>query len=188
MKMIKTNERIEVKNYPYGFRLKTTLTDYMEFDTRKGYRHCTQTIDPRNGRENKPKKSTYSFFMARYFDDKGHIRTHWLDFNGDESINKGCKYLAENFESLAPVERSYLYANILFAAVTDLKATAIFGGSKVDDLKPIYEPFFELCRAGKADPETNFFGGMRLDSAAINATKPENFSPFVVKEYQTILK
>ena len=55
MNYIKTAEKIEVLNYPYGFKLKTTLTDYLEFDAKKGYRHCTQTICPKTGRINKPK-------------------------------------------------------------------------------------------------------------------------------------
>lgn len=43
---IPTNKGIEVKDYPYGFRLKTTLFDSMEFNRKKGYRHITQTINP----------------------------------------------------------------------------------------------------------------------------------------------
>lgn len=30
MKYIKTNEAVKVENYPYGFSLKTTLTDTKE--------------------------------------------------------------------------------------------------------------------------------------------------------------
>jgi len=45
-KYIKTSEVIAVENYPYGFKLRTTLTDSMEFNAKKGYRHVTQTVNP----------------------------------------------------------------------------------------------------------------------------------------------
>jgi len=87
MKTIKTNEVVSVQNYPYGFKLKTTLTDYLEFNPSKGYRHCTSTIDPRNGRQNKPKKGTYSALIVRYYNEDNHIKTIHFDFNGDKEIN-----------------------------------------------------------------------------------------------------
>ena len=71
---IRTNEKIEVNNYPYGFKLKTTLFDYIEFDKKKGFRHCTQTINPKTGRLNNPKKSTYYALLVRYYNEDGHIK------------------------------------------------------------------------------------------------------------------
>ena len=130
-KFIPTFEKIEIINYPYGFKLRTTLTDFIEFNASKGYRHCTQTIDPRNNRVNKPKKSTYSALMLRYRNEEGHIKICGTDFNGREEINKGCKLIADNFEIFSVEEIRYFYSRILSMAFVDFKASVIYGGSDI---------------------------------------------------------
>jgi hypothetical protein len=67
-------------------------------------------------------------------------------------------------------------------AFVDMKATAIYGGSDIEKLKPLYADFFALCKEGLRTGE-NLFSSMKLDSQAIDKTKPENFNPFVVKSY-----
>lgn len=180
--LIKTNEKIEVKNYPYGFKLRTTLFDYVEFSPKKGYRHCTQTVNPKNGRLNNPKKSTYYPLLVRYYNEKNHIKSISFDFNGDAAINKGCEFLGNNFELFTPEEIKYLYSYIFDMSFIDFKATCIYGGSKAEELKPLYKKFWEITKQGLKEG-TNLFAFLKLDSEAINATKPENFSPFVVKSY-----
>jgi hypothetical protein len=179
---IRTDEKIEVKDYPYSFNLRTTLFDFVEFNERKGYRRVTQTINPKTNRENKPKKSVYSPLLVRFYDDIGHIKAVYFDFNGDKAINKGCEFLAENFGLFAENEIKYFYSFILSMAFVDMKATAIYGGSDIEKLKPLYADFFALCKEGLRTGE-NLFSSMKLDSQAIDKTKPENFNPFVVKSY-----
>jgi hypothetical protein len=174
---IKTAEKIQVKDYPYGFKLRTTLTDSMEFDPRRGYRHVTQTVNPKTGRDNKPKKGTYYPLLVRYYNQDGHIKTVAFDFNGDEAINKGCKFLAENFDLFTPEEIKYMYTDMYSMSLVDMKATVIYGGSNIEDLKPLYETFRSLCKQGIETGE-NLFGSMYLDSEAINKTKPANYNPF----------
>lgn len=48
-----------VHDYPYGAYLRCDLRVWIEYDKKRGYRFCRSTIDPRNGRKNKPKKDTY---------------------------------------------------------------------------------------------------------------------------------
>ena len=174
---INTNERVRVENYPYSFTLRTTLFDTMEFNAKKGYRHVTQTINPKTGRENNPKKSTYYPLLVRYRNEEGHIKSMAFDFNGDEQLNRGCEFLTSNFDLFTPDEVRYLYEFIYSMAIVDMKATAIYGGSKIEELKPLYEKFFKACREGK-DTGLNRFGEMRLDSTAIESTKPQGYSPF----------
>lgn len=182
---IKTNEKIEVANYPYGFKLRTTLTDFMEFDKKKGYRHCTQTIDPKNGRINKPKKSTYYPLLVRFYNEIGHIKSIGFDFNGDNGINKGCKFIAENFDLFTPEEIKYLYAHIQFMAKVDFQVTCQYGGSKPDELKPFYTDFWHNCKVG-FDNGTNVFNLLVLDTPGIEATKPKDYSPFKVTSYSVL--
>lgn len=183
---IKTAEIIEVKNYPYSFNLKTTLFDSMDFDLKKGYRRSTQTINPKTGKANKPKKSTYSPLIVRYYDENGHIKATHFDFNGDKEINEGTKFLNENFDLFTPVEIAYLYVFIYKMAVVDYQATIIYGGSKAEDLKPLYTEFLTICKEA-VKTGNNVFNLLQLNTEAIESTKPANFNPFVIKQYERLV-
>lgn len=64
----------KTENYPYGFRLKTTMYSWIEH-TKQGSRLVQQTINPKNGKLNAPKKSTYDAFKLLALDENGHITT-----------------------------------------------------------------------------------------------------------------
>jgi hypothetical protein len=68
-----------VKDYPYGFRLRTTMHYWIESKEGHGDRLCTYTIDPRNGRRNKPKCGTYSTFLFMFINEDGHVKTGRID-------------------------------------------------------------------------------------------------------------
>jgi hypothetical protein len=81
-------------DYPYG-RLRTRMDFYTEFNftttkkgvnNYKGFRSARQTINPKTGRINKPKFSTYHDFIATTVDDKGHYSFVASDFSGEDSI------------------------------------------------------------------------------------------------------
>ena len=177
--MIKTSEKVQVNNYPYSFNTKTTMFDSLEFHPKKGYRHVTQTVNPKTGKLNNPKKSTYYALLVRYVDGDGYLKTIGFDFNGKEKINKNCKFLAENFDLFSEEEVSYLYTTVITMGFVDLEATVIYGGSEIESLKPLYEPLFEACKKGLGT-KGNTFGSMSLDVEAIEGTKPKGFNPFVV--------
>ena len=48
-----------VEDYPYGFRLRTKIRYWVE-TTNRGQRGVIQTLNPKTGRWNNPKKTTYS--------------------------------------------------------------------------------------------------------------------------------
>jgi hypothetical protein len=183
---IKTGEKIEVLNYPYSFNLKTTLFDSIEFNSKKGYRHITQTINPKTGKVNNPKKSTYSPLLFRYYDEKGHIKTMSHHFNGDKEINEGTKVLFENFDLFTATEIKYLYSFIYKMALCDFQATMIYGGANREDLKPLYTDFLTICKEAIQTGE-NVFNLLQLDCEAIEKTKPEGFNPFVIRQYERIV-
>ena len=49
----------EAKDYPYG-GLKTSMFFWIEDGGKKGWRNVMQSVNPKSGRLNAPKKSTYS--------------------------------------------------------------------------------------------------------------------------------
>jgi hypothetical protein len=174
---IPTTERVIVENYPYGFKLRTTLFDYIEFDRKKGFRHCTQTINPKTNRPNNPKKSTYYNLMTRYYDEKGHIKTITHDFNGDESINRGCKFVYENFDLYTPEMIEYIYILILSSIKVTIKAQIIYCGSNFEELKPLFEPAINTITKALKE-KTNEFDKIILPIEEINAKKVPNYNPF----------
>lgn len=61
-----------VPDYPYGFRLRCQIRYWVE-TTKHGQRLVSQTQDPRNGRWNKPKASTYSNIVLAALDEQNHV-------------------------------------------------------------------------------------------------------------------
>lgn len=178
MKLIPTNERVEVQDYPYGFRLRTTLYDTMEFSPKKGYRHVTQTVNPKNGKLNKPKKSTYQGLLVRYKNEDGHIKNLSFNFNGGvKEINRASKFLSDNFGLFTQQEREYLYQSLLLDTRVSMRGSVIYAGAKFEDLKPLFEDFVDAMVKGIKEPNINHFG-LQLDEEKIQATKNPNFKPF----------
>lgn len=62
-----------VTDYPWGFRLRCEMRYWLERN-KKGTRMVSQTVDPRNGRVNKPKASTYTDGLTVLVTtEEGHI-------------------------------------------------------------------------------------------------------------------
>jgi hypothetical protein len=65
-----------VEDYPYGFKLRTSIRYWLEYTPRKGWRFCSQTMNPKAspGTWNKPKASTYAMMAAcMYLDNQEHV-------------------------------------------------------------------------------------------------------------------
>lgn len=69
----------KVDNYPWGFRLRTSIHYWIESKPGKGDRFCSYTIDPKTGRACKPKCSTYITFMYMYINEEGHVTYGTID-------------------------------------------------------------------------------------------------------------
>lgn len=182
MKLIKTNEKIAVENYPYGYTLKTTLFNEVEFNPKKGYRTVHTTINPKNGKLNKPKKSTYSELIVRFYNEDGHIKNIHLSFNGKESINKSMKFINENFELFTKEEIQYFYGSVLYMIKVDIQSMIVYCNSKLEDLKPLYDSVIKNMAKGFKDSSLNLFNEL-LNTEEIEKTKEENYQPFKVTSY-----
>ena len=62
-----------IEDYPYGFKLRTQMRVWIESQPKKGDRYCTQTVNPKNGRLNKPNKSTYQVLSKIVKGDDGKV-------------------------------------------------------------------------------------------------------------------
>jgi hypothetical protein len=78
----------EAKNYPYGFRLRTSMFSWIEH-TKHGARLVQQTINPKNGKLNAPKKSTYGRFKLLALNHEDHVCTvGYGDYSEAEGLEK----------------------------------------------------------------------------------------------------
>jgi len=115
-------------NYPYG-RLHCSMFFFVEYKPSKGWRAVTQSINPKNGRLNKPHAGTYSrlpivivekedgFFEFEYcpemWSDKGaKFQAFVTNFFSDLSDNiktqvKGFYDAAKKFESYKDIEITF---------------------------------------------------------------------------------
>lgn len=186
MKYIPTSEKVTVENYPYG-GLRTSLFDTMEFNPKKGYRHVTQTINPKNGVLNKPKKGVYYDIMVRYYDENNHIKTVVFDVvrDGVKGLNKISEFLNANFNLFSPEEIEYMYIKVLTGMRVSMYSYAQYSGSKLDDLKPFFESAIKNMNSGLKDTSINQFG-FKLDEEGIEGTKIEGYNPFKTVHYGTI--
>ena len=73
-----------VADYPYGFRLRTSIRYWIETKNKFGQRFCSQTLNPKNGKRNKPKCSAYLAVAVLVLDDVGHVACPGLSYYDDE--------------------------------------------------------------------------------------------------------
>jgi hypothetical protein len=73
-----------VADYPYGFRERTQIRYWLEHKEKKGWRFVSQTMNPKTGRWNKAKASTYADWAgAMYLDDDGHVQWQGIGVYSD---------------------------------------------------------------------------------------------------------
>ncbi len=176
-KFIATSEKIAVKDYPYGFKLRTTLFDEMEFNPKKGYRSVKTTVNPKNGRLNTSKKSTYYELMVRFYDENNHIKTTGFSFNGAKEINRAMQFINENFEMFTKEEIEYFYMQAVVNIKVDAQARVIYSGSKFEELKPLYDEVVKNMVKGVKNPTLNLFNTL-LDVEALDSKKDNDYQPF----------
>ena len=63
-------------DYPYGFVLRCTRKEWLEYKPKKGYRFVTMTSNPKRGALtwNKPKTSIYVDLAVLYVDEQDHVQ------------------------------------------------------------------------------------------------------------------
>lgn len=75
-----------VKNYPYGFKLKCEMRFWVESVPGKGDRYVMQSVNPKTGRLNAPKKSVYSTYIYMTIDSDGHVHPVYLNARSSDFL------------------------------------------------------------------------------------------------------
>lgn len=87
-----------VKDYPYG-SLKAEMHFFVESRDNKGWRAVTQSINPKNGKVNSPKKNTYHALPVFIKDEDGFMTFVYVPDN----VLKLKEFIAE-FKEILPKE------------------------------------------------------------------------------------
>ena len=185
-----TGSKIISENYPYGFREKTTKTDYLEFSPKHGFRHCSTTVNPKTGRVNNPKKSTYYDVMLLATDENGHCKTVTFNFYDSKAKDQTIKFLSEdqNFNLFTTEEIKFIYSTFIMYLKADIKAKCIYTGAKFDDLKPFYDNQIKELFKGFKNPELNIFKNISFDWEGIESCSIKGYNPFVKSEPVSIFE
>jgi hypothetical protein len=70
-----------IADYPYGRTLRCQRRVWLESDPKRGVRFVAQTDNPKNGRWNKPHKSTYTDVAAGlYLDADNHVQWEGIGY------------------------------------------------------------------------------------------------------------
>ena len=86
-----------VTDYPYGFNRRTQMRCYIE-TTKRGQRFVSQTLNPKSGNWNKPKKSTYSRMLFIGLEpETGHVKQLAIDAYSQEGDTKAIAALSSIF-------------------------------------------------------------------------------------------
>ncbi len=178
MKYIKTTEKVTVENYPYGYVQKTTAFYSIEHVEGKGFRTVFQNINPKTGALNAPKKSVYYKVAVLKQEDDGKVRTHALDFYGDEGLVKDMKFMADNFELFTLEQIKSIALNIISVLRANIYA-------KVSDQTKLL-PFFDSAMKNMvaiAKTGDNLFGNVKYDIEGIKSLEVEGYNPFTVTSH-----
>lgn len=176
MKHFKTTETATVNNYPYG-SLRATVTFSLEWKAGKGFRTVFQSINPKNGRLNAPKKSTYYSVIVMKEEDNGHIGYSYFGFNGAEEINRSAPFMADHFDLFTPAQIKDIYAETLQYIKATMYATVAYRGADVEMGKPILSSAVDAAVKGLKEG-TNEFSNIKIDIAALDACEKKDYQPF----------
>lgn len=179
-----TSEKLSVDNYPYGYK-KTTMFFSVEFSPSKGFRTVRQTINPKNGRLNAPKKSTYGMVFIPQMVD-GFADFKCVDFYHVEKFVDQCHFLSDNFDLFTIDQKKYIYGRAYQFLRVEAQAICTYCGANPDEVLPILEPATKLAVAGFKDPSQNLLGQITLDVDLLNSKKVEGYQPFKVTSTSVI--
>ena len=107
-----------IDDYPYG-RLRTEMRVWVE-TSKHGQRTARQTLNPKTGRWNKPKRGTYSDMEVMYMDEKGHVQTDgvsiaWSQARLKDFVNKH----PESFAKLPESQQIRIHSAIAYKEAKD---------------------------------------------------------------------
>ena len=172
-----SGSKLETNDYPYG-RERATAFFSVEYNGKKGMRTVFQTINPKNGRLNNPKRSTYERVILPMQAQNGHYEfCGYLDFDGSEKINSGLQFMADFHELFTEEQINDIAIYCIAMQKVNAKALVIYAGSSFDDIKPLIQGSVDAL-VKIVNTGANLWESAKIDVEAMEATKQPNYKPF----------
>lgn len=181
MKLYTTTDKLISENYPYGFRLKTTKTDYLEFNKSKGFRHCSYTINPKTGKANAVKKGTYAEIIVLSKDENNYTKSMHFSFYDNKCKDETIAFLSnpDNFALFTAEQIEYIYMKLFNQIRLDIYASAQYCNANPMKSVKLQEPIIDICIQGiKSKGTENLFPEIKFDWVAIDALDEKDYKPF----------
>lgn len=188
----KTTEKVEVKNYPYG-RLRTSAFFGLEHRPGKGFRTTFQTINPKTGKLNKVKYSTYGPLRIMQQDHTGRIDYIYAQWYDDKDKRNFLSLLDQHFRLFTAEQIEDLALYIIAMTKVDFRSILTYcvkpenHTAAIEILKEAYkEPLKILVDIAKN--KVNRFGEVlnKLDFEKIRSVETPDYSPFKTTEFMII--
>ena len=180
MKLFKSSEVLKTDNYPYG-RLHCTAHFSVEFKKGKGFRSVFQTINPKTGRLNNPKKGTYSMLMLPIEQENGHYGWTSREFYKTDDVNNLCKFISENYDLFTPEQVEHFAICFLEYIKSTAYAQVVYCGSDQKEVIKILDSTLTLAINGLKE-KRNFWNEVNFPHSELESIKKPNYNPFKIKE------
>lgn len=146
--LLNINGTATAESYPYG-RLRTQAFFSIEFHPKKGFRSVFQTIDPKNGRVNKPKKSTYGrgLYYQYINPDNNHIETAAVNLDDTKNLALKAQRLAVLLPAVQATPDMIKY--LAFTAYQHLVISMVWTckeNTYTDEIKAHFKPLMSLLK------------------------------------------
>ena len=165
-------------DYPYG-RLRCTIKFWLEFNPKKGFRFCSQTVNPKTGRINNPKKSTYSDIIIMGVDDNGYTKQRAYSFYELKNAPALATLLSENWHLFSDEQREYLYVKVAAFVKISIFGSVRWGGAELEPVKALWQPCIDaIGEAWKSPTENHWESIVFPTEEEENSLKDDEYKPF----------
>lgn len=95
-----------VTDYPWGFRLRTTIRYWIETKPSHGQRYASQTAHPKTGAWCAPKYSTYYDIVLMYLDEKKHVK--FTAIGGYDTDERLAEFKEKHYQEFSDYQKKML--------------------------------------------------------------------------------
>lgn len=185
----KTEETATAEKYPYG-RLTTSATFGTEYRKGKGFRTTFQTINPKTGRINNVKRSTYSELIIMKQDkETNFISYDYASLYDYKGTKKFLEMLTKHFSLLTKDQVKDLSAQILARTKQDIIMTLTYSikpenrDKALEKMKSLYNEAITLLTKIYRTQENLFAEVLNaIDFEQLKTIKDEGYNPFRTTE------
>lgn len=178
MRLVPTSETLST-TWPYG-RLRADAMLSVEFNKNNGFRTVFQSKNPKTGKWNAPKKSTYSQVIVQTIDETGFISSIHLSFNVEsKKFNENLKFMGDNFNLFTEQQHEYIYLEIAAMLKVKMMSLINYCGANKDAVMAMLMPTFKKAIEAVNSRE-NRYESIIFDADAVEGLKVPAYNPFKI--------